>query len=92
MEPDEVGLSLGQQFAEPLLNPFFSFFLLACETLNDPLPPAGWLAGQRIYGGGSFVTRSLHRGVARSAQQASPPTSRPSRASISMMILYKKST
>jgi hypothetical protein len=92
MKPDEVGLSLGQQFAEPLLNLFFSFFLLACETLDDPLPPAGWLAGQKKSGGGSLIPRSLLHDMALSVQQPRPTTSRPSRASISIVILYKKST
>jgi hypothetical protein len=46
VKPDEVGPFHGQQFVEPLLNFFLSFFSLVCETLKNSAPPTGWLAGQ----------------------------------------------
>ena len=92
MKPDEVGTFLGQQFAEPLLNLFFSSILLVRETLQNSLPPTGWLAGQKKSGGGSLVPRSLLHDMALSVQQPCPPTSRPSRASIPKVILYKKNS
>jgi hypothetical protein len=92
VKPDEVGPFPGQQFVEPSLNFFLSFFFLIYETLENSAPPTGWLAGQKKPGGGSLVPRSLHHDLPRSVQQVRPPTSRPSRASVPKVILYKKNS